>query len=155
MAEIRVELERWKGYSAYEIAVQHGFVGTEAEWLNYLRGDNMEAVNIANNLITEEQGWALDARQGRVLKILLDEKQDELELRTVALPASGWANLQQTVAASGVTAESKMIVSAAPSSYQAYVNNMVYCSAQGEGTLTFTCKKAPVSDLTAQIIIWG
>lgn len=28
------------GYSAYEIAVLHGFVGTEEEWLASLKGDN-------------------------------------------------------------------------------------------------------------------
>lgn len=29
----------WRGYSAYEIAVLHGFVGTEEEWLVSLRGE--------------------------------------------------------------------------------------------------------------------
>ncbi len=29
-----------RGLSAYEIAVKNGFVGTEAEWLEYLRGDD-------------------------------------------------------------------------------------------------------------------
>lgn len=28
-----------RGYSAYEIAVQHGFEGTEEEWLESLKGD--------------------------------------------------------------------------------------------------------------------
>ena len=30
-----------KGKSAYEIAVQHGFIGTEEEWLNSLAGDDI------------------------------------------------------------------------------------------------------------------
>ena len=30
-----------KGKSAYEIAVQHGFIGTEEEWLNSLVGDDI------------------------------------------------------------------------------------------------------------------
>lgn len=29
----------WRGYSAYEIAVQHGFIGTEEEWLISIKGD--------------------------------------------------------------------------------------------------------------------
>ena len=29
----------WRGYSAYEIAVQHGYTGTEEEWLASLKGD--------------------------------------------------------------------------------------------------------------------
>ena len=35
-----VNLGRVVGYSAYEIAVQNGFVGTEAEWLASLKGDD-------------------------------------------------------------------------------------------------------------------
>jgi len=34
-----INLGRVVGYSAYEIAVQNGFVGTEAEWLASLKGD--------------------------------------------------------------------------------------------------------------------
>ena len=29
----------WRGYSAYEIAVLHGFVGSEEEWLISIKGD--------------------------------------------------------------------------------------------------------------------
>jgi hypothetical protein len=28
----------WRGYSAYEIAVQHGYTGTEEEWIASLQG---------------------------------------------------------------------------------------------------------------------
>ena len=34
----QVNLGRVTGYSAYEVAVQNGFVGTEAEWLASLKG---------------------------------------------------------------------------------------------------------------------
>ena len=34
----QVNLGRVVGYSAYEIAVQEGFVGTEEEWLASLKG---------------------------------------------------------------------------------------------------------------------
>ena len=34
-----------RGYSAYEIAVQHGFVGTEEEWLESLRGSVAETLD--------------------------------------------------------------------------------------------------------------
>ena len=30
----------WRGYSAYEIAVQHGYTGTEEEWLASLHGED-------------------------------------------------------------------------------------------------------------------
>lgn len=32
-AEMTAELQMYQGYSAYEIAIQHGFEGSEAEWL--------------------------------------------------------------------------------------------------------------------------
>ena len=35
---IEVELVNWRGYSAYEVAVQNGFKGTEEEWLASLKG---------------------------------------------------------------------------------------------------------------------
>lgn len=36
--EMIVELEEWRGYSAYEVAVRNGFEGTEEEWLQSLNG---------------------------------------------------------------------------------------------------------------------
>lgn len=35
----QVNLGRVVGYSAYEVAVQNGFVGTEQEWLASLKGE--------------------------------------------------------------------------------------------------------------------
>jgi len=40
--EVRVQLERWKGYSAYEVAVQNGFDGTQQEWLESLAGGTLQ-----------------------------------------------------------------------------------------------------------------
>lgn len=36
--------KRWRGYyiTAYGIAVKHGFKGTEAEWLETLKGDKVQ-----------------------------------------------------------------------------------------------------------------
>lgn len=45
------DLEQWRGYyiSAYGIAVKHGFVGTEAEWLATLKGEKGDpAVNLGS-----------------------------------------------------------------------------------------------------------
>ena len=45
----QVNLGRVVGYSAYEIAVQEGFVGTEQEWLNSLKGaDGHDGTNGTN-----------------------------------------------------------------------------------------------------------
>lgn len=45
----------WRGYSAYEIAVQHGFVGTEEEWLASLHGaDGTDGQDGDDYIITEQ-----------------------------------------------------------------------------------------------------
>ncbi|MGW8169620.1 MAG: hypothetical protein ACWGHH_06415 [Sulfurovaceae bacterium] len=42
-----------RGASAYEIAVTHGFVGTEAEWLNQLSGEAILSTERYAELVTE------------------------------------------------------------------------------------------------------
>lgn len=36
--ELTLHIDSFRGYSAYEIAVQHGYEGTEEEWLESLKG---------------------------------------------------------------------------------------------------------------------
>lgn len=36
--KMRMNVNTWKGDSAYEVAVENGFEGTEAEWLASLKG---------------------------------------------------------------------------------------------------------------------
>lgn len=74
---------------------------------------------------------------------------------TAELPATGWdaSAKTQTVNVSGVTATNSVIVQAAPASRTAWLDAGVYCSAQGAGTLTFTCDDVPESALTANVLI--
>lgn len=72
---------------------------------------------------------------------------------TASLATSGWSNNQKTVSVSGVTASNNVIVSPAPASMTAWAAAGVYCSAQGAGTLTFTCSTVPTSALTANVLI--
>lgn len=71
----------------------------------------------------------------------------------VTLPATGWSDGVQTVTVSGVTTTNSVIVQAAPTSRTAWLDAGVYCSAQGAGTLTFTCEDVPESALTANVLI--
>ena len=74
---------------------------------------------------------------------------------TAELTAAGWdaSAKTQTVTVSGVTATNSVIVQAAPASRTAWLDAGVYCSAQGAGTLTFTCDDVPESALTANVLI--
>ena len=76
---------------------------------------------------------------------------------SVTLRASGWnANTKtQTVSVSGVTATVNLIITAAPDSYMAYAKAGIRCTAQGSGTLTFSCETVPTADVAANVLIIG
>ena len=72
---------------------------------------------------------------------------------TITLPASGWSNNQQTVAATGVTADNAVTPSPAPASWEAAGAAGVRCTAQGADSLTFACSETPTEDLTYNVLI--
>ena len=79
--------------------------------------------------------------------------QNDFTVVSVNLPASGWSSNQQTVAVSGVTASTEIVVvSYSPGSYQAYTEAGVRATAQGAGSLTFACDEAPRADLVAEVM---
>lgn len=41
-----MQLNNWRGYSAYEIAVKNGFEGTEAQWLESLKGADGQTTHV-------------------------------------------------------------------------------------------------------------
>lgn len=75
--------------------------------------------------------------------------------KTVSLTVEGWSSKTQTVSVSGMTASSIFFVTYAPASRAAWVDADIYCSAQGAGTLTFTCATVPTEAITANIVILG
>ena len=111
---------------------------------------------LANNLTTTEEGFALDARQGKALQDAVNGKVG-MTTGTANLTTSGWSasdsSYVQTVSFSGVTASSTVIVVAAPASHTAYANNMVYCSSQSSGKLTFTATVKPTVSLSVNVMI--
>lgn len=71
----------------------------------------------------------------------------------VTLPAVGWQNNAQTAAVSGVTADSAVVVSPAPSSFEGYNEAECRATAQGAGTITFSCGSTPSGALTVNVMI--
>lgn len=61
-----------RGYSAYEIAVQNGFVGTEADWLASLGTANHFTKTITVYTTTEENETTFDIPNGYVKGSFLD-----------------------------------------------------------------------------------
>lgn len=81
---------------------------------------------------------------------------NETKTCATALTPSGWGtDNTQVAAALGVTATNNVDVSPRPDCLKAYVKAGVYCSAQGNGSLTFTCDKKPTDILYVNVKITG
>ena len=76
---------------------------------------------------------------------------------SVTLTVAGWdaGAKTQTVSVAGVTATANCIITSAPDSYMAYAEAGVRCTAQGAGTLTFSCETVPTADVAANVLILG
>ena len=72
---------------------------------------------------------------------------------TAALTSAGWNDNVQVVSVSGVTADNFIFVGPAVGSEDVWAKAGVRCFSQSSGQLTFTCKKTPETNLTANIFI--
>ena len=71
------------------------------------------------------------------------------------LNSANWSNNEQSVYVYGVTATNTVIVSPAPASQADYVAAGIYCSAQANESLTFTCATTPTSNISVNVLILG
>lgn len=71
----------------------------------------------------------------------------------ILLSRSGWVDNQQTVSVPGVTVDSTVIVGGDQGSEPEYSTCEVYCSAQADGSLTFSCTYLPMEDVVANVLI--
>ena len=71
------------------------------------------------------------------------------------LTVAGWVNDIQTVNVDGVTTDNAVFVSPAPASVADYNAAGVVCTAQNNGTLTFTCTTTPSNAITVNVLIMG
>lgn len=74
---------------------------------------------------------------------------------TASLVVANWSSNTQTVNVTGVTASNNVIVAPAPASQADYTAAGIICTAQGAGTLTFTCTTVPSSAITVNVLILG
>lgn len=76
-----------------------------------------------------------------------------VKVASVTIAASDWSSSTCTKSVTGVTASNIVLVTYAPSSKDAYTAADIYCSAQGDGYLVFTCGTAPSESVTVNVII--
>ena len=86
---------------------------------------------------------------------MISAKQDQHLTRTATLLSGSWSSKTQTVNVAGVTATNTVIVSAAAASIGIYSTHGVVCTAQGAGTLTFSCDYEPDQNININVVILG
>lgn len=83
-----------------------------------------------------------------------NDSKEQITTATGLLSTSGWNNKTQTISVAGVTTTNTVLVTYSPTSKSEYINAGVYCTAQGDGTLTFTCINTPTLNIYVNIIIY-
>ena len=74
---------------------------------------------------------------------------------TITIATSAWSNKTATVSVSGVTTNNAVDVAPAESTYDAYTSAGIRASAQGSGTLTFTCKTVPTVAISVNVKVYN
>jgi len=117
--------------------------------------------DVVDSLESGENARPLSAAQGKRLSQMILPKAQAYAY-TVTLDKEGWIQAgevyEQTVQVNGVTADgTKTSVIASPpldrEREEMYANCSVRASAQGSGTVTFTCLELPEEDLTPHVMV--
>lgn len=72
---------------------------------------------------------------------------------TVSIAANSWSNNEVTVPVTGVTTSNDVVVSPAVASLDDYIAAGIVCTAQGSGTLTFSCEDVPSNAISVNVLI--
>lgn len=132
-----------------------GTVAAEADGTGSVNG--WDTVKTTLNNHTESIGTiqsSLSTVEGEVAGLNADilTKNDKLNAVTVTLTVEGWSGNAQTVTASNVTADNIVWVSPATASFDAYGKAGIRGTAQGAGTITFTCTKVPTENISVEVV---
>lgn len=121
---------------------------------NQLGLENVDNTSDKNKPVSDAQAEAIaEAKKAGTDAMEVANKKTEKAERIVTLSVSNWVDSAQSVEVEGVTAENTVIISAHPTNSRDYANSMVYCTEQGENSLTFTCVEDPIIDLLVNVLI--
>lgn len=131
-----------------------GTVAAEADGTGSVNGWDNVKTTLSNH--TESIGTiqsSLSTVEGEVAALSAN-KNNKLNAVTVTLTVEGWDSLAltQTVSASNVTADNIVWVSPAPASFDAYGKAGIRGTAQGGGTITFTCTTVPTEVISVEVV---
>lgn len=88
------------------------------------------------------------------IPITTGDGSSSVSIANVTLDPTNWSNNTQTVTVAGVTTDNTILVTYAPTSKTNYINAGIYCTAQGDGTLTFVCVNIPTTEISVNVIIY-
>jgi len=107
----------------------------------------------------QPQGSSLPSQTGNAGKFLTTDGTDASWADITSTPSTmptlavaDWSSNTQTVNVTGVTATNTVFVSPAPASAADYASAGIVCTAQGAGTLTFTCTTTPTNAITVNVV---
>lgn len=121
-----------------------------------LRSDPKTNNNTAANASSAHNNMQPFATVNKIIKAIPDTPASggvDLSTTTASLGTTGWSNNSKTVNVTGVTASNTVIISPAPADADAWAAAGIICTAQGSGTLTFSCDTIPSTSITANILI--
>lgn len=130
--------EAINGKSAYELAVEHGFVGTETEWLESLHGKDGAQGEKGE---PGEQGEKGDGT------VIVRETAD------ITLTAADWTDKTQVIPCSSVGENSTVFPNPTAESKDAYITAGIELTEATAETLTFTCANVPADDINVVVYI--
>ena len=147
------------GESAYELAVKLGFEGTEEEWITSLHGHSVPDGGTTGQLLKKNSNTDYDFSW----VTLQSTKNVNVSVATSAWTAdsntyTGYT-YKATVTVSGVTASNNIIVSinstATSAQEEACISASVKCKAQAANQITLYAKSKPTVALPISVIILG
>lgn len=152
--------KRWRGYyiTAYGIAVKHGFKGTEAEWLETLKGDK---VQLRYNEDTKTLEWKyedadewlelmdINALQGEVVTEVLEQATAAKEAAEAAQEAAESAR-DSAVTASETAVSAKETAVSAKNGAEAAAGNASDSAGEAAASAELAGQKAAAAEKSAE-----
>lgn len=166
MSDMTMQVISSRGYSAYEIAVQHGYTGTEEEWVSSLAAEDMKVCGQSANASRNIELNATHIPVGGESSTTVGDKLTELSGRvkdwTVSLSAADWsgsAPYTQDVSVTGVLESDNPIVdidlsSATSSNVDSLLENWgkVHYISTSNGSISAVCLASkPTVNMTVRL----